>query len=380
MRGKLVASLLPWTIAASLLRCGSSDSHATWTAGMDSTEVRTIEVGSSTCTDCILLTEAAVLGDLEGPGYVEETSNVIRDGLGNYWVAQNSEIKLFDSTGRFMRTLGRAGGGPGEFGSVGPMFVDADGRTHVFDRGNSRETIFTQDSQIHAEYRLPGFIRSAAPLAGGKMYVANVSLETADRVGLYLHIVKASEIIHSFGRPVGEGTVTPFESRRVLATDGAGRVYSAPYHAYRIEVWTADGRRITSLAGPTLNQRQPLPGPWSPENPPANQIVAIRVDDAERLWVVRSALNDDWRSNMVEEVRPDGRTMYRPADDRATSIYHSRIDVIDLRRGVMIASSVSSELLLTFAADGLLVGGRYHDDGFPQMVVWHATLNDPRER
>ena len=90
------------------------------------TEILVLSDRSSACSDCIRLSETVVLGDTAGDGYVVHTDYVVRDSLGNYWLGQYKDmIKVFDGKGRYLRRVGRAGGGPGEFSIPMPMYADA---------------------------------------------------------------------------------------------------------------------------------------------------------------------------------------------------------------------------------------------------------------
>ena len=86
---------------------------------------------------------------------------------------------------------------------------------------------------------------------------------------------------------------SPTGSHRVLEVDRQGRIYSAQPDDYLIQVWNESGRRILGLRGPRLNEREASSEPWSPDNPPRNQILAMQVDDEQRLWVISEVLKDD---------------------------------------------------------------------------------------
>ncbi|HEU5217115.1 MAG TPA: 6-bladed beta-propeller [Gemmatimonadales bacterium] len=63
--------------------------------------------------------------------------------------AGTNEIRIFDKTGRFLRALGRAGAGPGEFKSL--LLVDRTGDTlFLADRVNRRITLFAVDGTLLA--------------------------------------------------------------------------------------------------------------------------------------------------------------------------------------------------------------------------------------
>ena len=57
----------------------------------------------------------------------------------------NARIVKFDATGKFIKTWGHKGTGPGEFDGPHTLAMDSRGRLFVADRGNSRIQIFDQD-------------------------------------------------------------------------------------------------------------------------------------------------------------------------------------------------------------------------------------------
>ena len=196
----------------------------------------------------------------------------------------------------------------------------------------------------------------------------------AGSLGLPLHIVDGSGILHSFGM---EADVrSPTGSHRVLEVDRQGRIYSAQPDDYLIQVWNESGRRILGLRGPRLNEREASSEPWSPDNPPRNQILAMQVDDEQRLWVISEVLKDDWQDHMEERVMRNGRMAYGPTNDDMREIFQSRIDLIDLTSGSLIATSLHDALPEAFVGDGLVLENvaselQYH----PQMVIWRLGFN-----
>jgi len=51
-------------------------------------------------------------------------------------------VEVFDRDGRWIRTVGRAGPGPGEFSYPYDVKIDAEGRVFVCEFGNSRISVF----------------------------------------------------------------------------------------------------------------------------------------------------------------------------------------------------------------------------------------------
>jgi hypothetical protein len=64
----------------------------------------------------------------------------------------NARVMKFDKTGKFIKTWGRKGMGPGEFDVIHTMAFDSRGRLFVGDRQNNRIQIFDQDGKFIAQW------------------------------------------------------------------------------------------------------------------------------------------------------------------------------------------------------------------------------------
>ncbi len=106
-------------------------------------------------------------------------------------------------------------------------------------------------------------------------------------------------------------------------------------------------------------------------------IMAIQVDDAQRLWVVSTGPRDDWLENFREAVRPNGRVVLEPINDDPRATFIVRVDVIDLNAASIIATSEQDELIHAFIGDGLGLEIRYTEIGIPQAVVWSLAFKEP---
>ena len=73
----------------------------------------------------------------------------IADGHGGN---SNARIVKFDKNGKFLKTWGKKGTGPGEFDTPHALAFDSKGRLFVGDRANNRIQIFTQDGEYVTEW------------------------------------------------------------------------------------------------------------------------------------------------------------------------------------------------------------------------------------
>jgi DNA-binding beta-propeller fold protein YncE len=61
-------------------------------------------------------------------------------------------ISVFDKTGKFLRVIGKAGTGPGEFRTPHALELDSQGRLVVADRHNHRIQVLTKSGKFILEY------------------------------------------------------------------------------------------------------------------------------------------------------------------------------------------------------------------------------------
>jgi streptogramin lyase len=87
----------------------------------------------------------------DGPGTFNRPSGVVVAPNGDIFVADghggdsNARIVKFSRDGTFIKTWGKKGTDPGEFGGLDAIAIAPDGRVFVADRGNNRIQIFDQD-------------------------------------------------------------------------------------------------------------------------------------------------------------------------------------------------------------------------------------------
>jgi sugar lactone lactonase YvrE len=107
------------------------------------------------------LGKPGVAGD--GPDTFNGPSGVVVAPGGDIFVADghgvvagkdtNARIVKFSKDGKFLKTWGKKGSGPGEFDTPHSLAMDSKGRLFVADRGNSRIQIFDQDGNFIAQWK-----------------------------------------------------------------------------------------------------------------------------------------------------------------------------------------------------------------------------------
>lgn len=99
------------------------------------------------------LGKAGVAGD--GPDTFNRPVGVVVAPNGDIFVADghggkdsNARVVKFSKDGKFIKTWGKKGNGPGEFNGLHCIAMDSKGRVFVGDRGNARIQIFDQDGNF----------------------------------------------------------------------------------------------------------------------------------------------------------------------------------------------------------------------------------------
>ncbi len=334
------------------------------------------------CDDCIEFEHVTRLGSEEGEAFLEDNGtlgDIVLDGQGNFWVGQRDQVKIYASTGSLATTIGRSGEGPMEFRFAQPMHRDGQGRVHIFDSDNVRVSMVDDNSlSLVEERRLPAsWINAMAPIADGQRYVVSSWIESAERMGMPLHIIDTrGDVIRSFGagRSPAVQELDPFSARRLVATDSQGRIVSSHWYDYIVEAWTSEGARIGALSGRNLVDAPRLDGAWSAENPPWHRVSDVRFDGEWQLWVLLRYRRPDWLENMEEMVTSSGRVALRAKDGTLSSYYHSRVDVIDLRTCRVLVSNWHDGVLMSFVGDRLLSEIVYGPGGDPRVDIWNVQL------
>lgn len=319
----------------------------------------TVAPADAECPDCLRFSPVVMLGRGPGEGFLEDRgtiTDVVRDTSGNLWVGQRHRIKVFDSNGRYLRTVGRAGEGPGEYVFAQPRLVDTSGNIHVVDVRQFRVTVVSPGGEVVDTWRLPFPPRYWVLFADGDRLFGAFWDSSPERVGLPLHVLSSDgTVLHSFGAP-DKGVVSRDDADLRVGVDPQGNLYSAAIEEYRIDIWTQDGQKVSRITGPQLNpDDHPDTDTLDPEWRPLNKIASITGLNNGIVAVVARFRRDDWRENSEMRTSPSGRVSRVPRSLDFSNWYYSTIDVIDVGRCTVIASGEYDGFLTRFLSDDQVV-------------------------
>ncbi|MBS1855188.1 MAG: 6-bladed beta-propeller [Acidobacteria bacterium] len=149
-------------------------------------------------------------------------TDVAFDSAGNIYVADgygNARIARFDREGRFVKSWGTRGSGPGEFNVPLSIAVDARGNVYVADHGNRRIQVFDGDGNFRSQITGIGapWAICISPGAHQFLYSSNSNDPGTLDGGEIYRMELDGKVLGSFGRaghlPKEFGTVNSIDCR-----------------------------------------------------------------------------------------------------------------------------------------------------------------------
>jgi hypothetical protein len=289
----------------------------------------------------------------EGPDLFGDVDAIELDRQGRIWVleGQAQEIRVFDRQGRHVRTIGRKGGGPGEFAQPIGMAWGPDGNLWVPDPSNTRISLIdTAGTFVRSHRMLGGFVINPWPGgfdARGSLYNF-VPAQRPDR-GFTIKMVRydtALVALDTLTPPEWSGQENFFE---LVSADGRSRtrttvpyspgldwqltqagdfwfVLTGPYELYRVngkgdtvrkvrkpfEQVSVTGEDVDSaIAGLEWFTKQggKVDRSRIPDVKPA--VRSFHVADDGHLWVEPETTDRSDRGRLFEVFDPEGRYLGR---------------------------------------------------------------------
>jgi hypothetical protein len=153
---------------------------------------------------------AAPGGGLPGAGAQSDVFNrptdVAWDAAGNIFVADgigNARVAKFDSKGVFIKSWGSRGTGPGQFGTVRAIAVDAQGNVYAADAGNKRIQVFDSNGTFKTQYTNVGTPAALCITPGPNQFLYSSNSNPPEDIDVAGEIYKMKldgTIVGKFGR------------------------------------------------------------------------------------------------------------------------------------------------------------------------------------
>jgi hypothetical protein len=260
-------------------------------------------------------------------------SKPVRDNNGRYLVQNHdaTSIIVYDSTGSFITTVGRAGDGPGEFRGIREVHVAGD-LIYAFDI--ARYHVYTTDLRLVRSVATPrGPLGSAVALANGQVVLHSSQITSQGRASTYYHIGADGAIIQEFPGSIVDVSCMRCAVRTLSYSPIADIFWSIPSNDYRFQRWNvAGGQSTTYVMGSSIWFRA-----WSSagllEPGRTRSSIDVAYDDgAGLLWVggtIEAGVPRPERSDSAPRGlvlrRLDDPEVLTEAEKKLTSV----VDVVD---------------------------------------------------
>jgi hypothetical protein len=326
-----------------------------------------VQVKQVDCPECrIRLTRVAVIAGKE-PYTPHRTASVVktRDGYACAPLDVPYVIGVFDAQGRFLKTVGAAGGGPGEFAFISGLSVGLADTLLVQDAGNGRISILGPSYNFVRTLPITGFIKDIRQLSATE-YVARARISAFRQP---LHKIDSEGVVtQSFG-PSSRFSGLSAEDRQIAVAPN-GRIYAVRMRRYEIEEYDTSGKLIRILERRTHwfgNRVGPGATIWDFDVLPDGKLALV-------IEVPRSNLPMPRKRNAA---KPHSGFL---GTDELLSQSTYLIELIDPETATLVASAKSPLFLGSFAGPAEITTIKTDSLGVARFEVWRVATVSPQER
>jgi hypothetical protein len=198
-------------------------------------------------------------GDSPDASFVEpRAGDVGKDGTVYILDWKDSNVKVFDARGKFLRVFGKKGQGPGELNQPQGIIITPENEILVVDGLNQRFAVFSLEGKFlrnistakapgmtSVKMDRRGFIVGLSQGFGGDASKMVISLD----VKLYDKDLNSKATLATFEMPYSlQMKINPFSATRLIhALDGQDRLYLGSQNGYEIKVLSLEGRPLKTI-------------------------------------------------------------------------------------------------------------------------------------
>ena len=260
-----------------------------------------------------VVTFSAVTGDaaLESPPLITPPLGAGYHVVSTPWGQGERLPRVFDSTGRLLRTLGREGEGPNEFRAAEMVYATGD-TAMIFDMGTRRMTFVAPPDAFLRTVPWQRRPYTLVELTDGSFVISTGDFSPGPAM---MHIARDGRLRSEFGDAADQRTQ---EGRhRVLAPSSDGGFWSArTTRRMELQKWRAPGdlEATIPLSASWFRPYDALQRPTKTD-PPSPGVIAIWEDAQGMVWVVGMVAGERWADGLgTTRTLGDGRT-YEPIED-----------------------------------------------------------------
>lgn len=236
----------------------------------------------------------------------KEPSDIVRDSAGNFYILDsgNNRIQKLDSEGKFIKTIGRKGQGPGEFQAPNSMDIDNEDNLFIFDVRSRRIEVLSSEGKPLRTIKFRAFSGGRIRLLKTGLIVRGGGLDYGIAIGTLTKLPKLLEVANQNGRTkltfgeakdYGDGNTNWHANYFIFDTDSEKNICVSFQWQNRIEKYAPDGRLLWRADRPLnygtdviekgfISRRRGYMGVQGPKmNVVSN---GIAVDGKGRIWVI----------------------------------------------------------------------------------------------
>jgi hypothetical protein len=184
-----------------------------------------------------------------------EPSDIVRDSSGNLYFLDsgNNRIQKLDSEGKFIKSIGRKGQGPGEFQAAYSLDIDAEGNLFVFDIRSRRIEVLSSEGLPLKTIKFREFSAGQIRLLKSGLIVQGGSLDSGVLMGWQKKLPELMDIVDQNGRiKLAFGEATDYKDGNtswhanyfIFDTDADKNICLSFQWQNRIEKYAPDGKLL----------------------------------------------------------------------------------------------------------------------------------------
>lgn len=315
-----------------------------------------------TCASCYARgVPIAVISSEAATGAIRSKPRAVRmDPAGRIWVISDSTpLRVYKPDGQFMGMVGELGTLPRQYRwPVDVMWTPGDSML-VFEGVRSPALLLSPDWKFVRRVHLPAQLRAGAVLSWPNAVLAHGVMWNATRPAPPVHLVSfdtyGAEILHSYGKP----RATELMSGVDVHFAAAGQdVITAPASRYLLQRWNARGELQQSWERRAWwFQEADKSGIGSATEAPSPAIAGLDFSKDSLLWVYTHVPAPNWRS------------AWRAGTVEYERLYRTRVEVIDLARGRVVARGDLNGMVVSVLGNGRIALLSPGQPGLPKLSV-----------
>ena len=272
--------------------------------------------------------EELSIGVVEGDeNYIFNNPRIVRvNDAGDIYVfdAGDTRIQVYDQDGQYLRTIGRQGQGPGEYGRLVYFDVNGAGDIFVNDPMNRRVTLFNKDGGYLQSFNLESFYSKMLVDNKNDIYFEKnmsdveeviLSSEMTEFISYneVLRVDHEGTIMCNYGRLIGkkEARKSTGPESQVIVTyeyspagvwnvDRLGQFYYGYNEEYMVSVYTPDGKPAYKFG----RKSKPVKNPGYKGKPGQSEFVPVfnetfLFDESDNIWI------ELYRTDKEDDIRYD---------------------------------------------------------------------------